>query len=339
MQNAITEGNEATEVILNIIKSTANKVALFEARILRNKKEIKRLISTSSTTVYRNVLSYLNIKVKGQLNGFRFFGFYSSEYKSSLQKLDEIRQNNINDKELESHAAAHLSARNSTDNDSSTNLLIPSHLRESSWGGVVSYGVAIDSPMFTKMIGKIKFQYRAGYEAIRYLKFDKGDNPKAVALHLKIEEKDGKPLFKAFTTEDPIIQLSSNKLSSVLSEIFSAFDILPKRHWSGFEYFGLDKPDVLEVCTKSLQNLACKKLDNIPEEVSAGDSTKQSDQHGEQILTDLKNIRKRNGGETSSLCKKASKARNDKIHKLVEYASFGDIKSEYYFFFSPTLHK
>ncbi|XP_066917770.1 uncharacterized protein [Clytia hemisphaerica] len=41
----------------------------------------------------------------------------------------------------------------------------------------------------------------------------------------------------------------------------------------------------------------------------------------------MTNIRIRNAGPTSTLCNKAVKARNEKIHKLVEYASFGDISS------------
>ena len=44
-------------------------------------------------------------------------------------------------------------------------------------------------------------------------------------------------------------------------------------------------------------------------------------------LKDILNVRHRNAGPTCDLkSKKAQRERNDKIHKLVEYASFGDLK-------------
>lgn len=44
-------------------------------------------------------------------------------------------------------------------------------------------------------------------------------------------------------------------------------------------------------------------------------------------LQDVINIGHRNAGKTSNLSKKAQKVRNEKISEMVDYASFGDLKS------------
>ena len=62
---------------------------MFEVRVVENKELIHSERSTNPTTVYRNILNYLNIHVKGKLNGNRFFGLYTSEYRDTIERLDK----------------------------------------------------------------------------------------------------------------------------------------------------------------------------------------------------------------------------------------------------------
>ena len=47
------------------------------------------------------------------------------------------------------------------------------------------------------------------------------------------------------------------------------------------------------------------------------------------VLSKTESVRNRNAGPTSSLCSKSQLKRNELIHELVDFASFGDIKGIY----------
>ena len=70
-------------------------------------------------------------------------------------------------------------------------------------------------------------------------------------------------------------------------------------------------------------------IEKIPTKESE-ESEKQSKKVCKQdqpVINDLLNIRHRNAGPTSDLNRRAQKNRNEKIHQLVNFASFGDVKS------------
>jgi len=65
---------------------------------------------------------------------------------------------------------------------------------------------------------------------------------------------------------------------------------------------------------------------NVESDDEVGDE--YTDNASGDLLQSLNNIRKRNAGTTSKLCPKAIRRRNEVIHELVKYASFGDVKSK-----------
>ena len=140
---------------------------------------------------------------------------------------------------------------------------------------------------------------------------------------MEIEERNGAPLCKIFTVENPIIEFCSENLPNVMKSSFKKLDVSCKKHWSGFEFFGLDKPDVIELCTQHTANENGNQL--------AGEEKKRCkvDYQSDDIAKAVLDIRHRNAGETSSLkSQKAVANRNLTIHKIVEHVSFGDVPSK-----------
>jgi len=87
------------------------------------------------------------------------------------------------------------------------------------------------------------------------------------------------------------------------------------------------RSDVLKVVTASLAECVNEHCNsNVESDDEVGDE--YTDNASGDLLQSLNNIRKRNAGTTSKLCPKAIRRRNEVIHELVKYASFGDVKSK-----------
>ena len=103
-------------------------------------------------------------------------------------------------------------------------------------------------------------------------------------------------------------------------KIYKQLGLKCSKKWSGFEFFGLDKNCVLSVTTcpygKSL------KVDQSSFERIASENGP---------LKSLMNIRHRNAGPTHDLCHKAAKHRKQTVKNIVDYATFGDLKSKFAF--------
>ena len=189
----------------------------------------------------------------------------------------------------------------------------------------------MNSEKYIKRIGKVNCRLQPGYEAIRTIK---KENNSVVKLHLKIVQSHEGPIYQAFTLVEPVIDVSSLIIGRIPTEIFEKLGVSVKKHWSGFEFFGLDKADVLKVITAPYHEYA----DTVDNKLLANQGNintivenKLEDKKQEEVLQHIINIRRRNAGETSTLCKKASKTRNAAIRKVVDYVSFGDIKSKFIF--------
>ena len=48
-----------------------------------------KLLENKIGTFWKNILKFSNIHVKGKLNGNRFFGLYTSDYRDAIEKLDQ----------------------------------------------------------------------------------------------------------------------------------------------------------------------------------------------------------------------------------------------------------
>ena len=87
--------------------------------------------------------------------------------------------------------------------------------------------------------------------------------------------------------------------------MLSQIKAVTKRHWSGFEFFGLYRAEILKIIEKVTVNV------------------------DDSSLREIQNVRCRNAGPTSELkSKKSMDNRNKKIDEVVDYASFGDLKSK-----------
>lgn len=262
-----------------------------------------RLMSKNPTTVYRSVLQKLKVQIKGKLNGQRFFGLSTKDYESALDsKCNNLTMNT-------------LFADKDSDN------FIPVHVRKSTFKRVVSTGIPFYDPGYERKICNVSCRLQPGYEIIRQMQLP--NSSMYIDVHLCIERGDDGPIFKGFTKSEPIINVSNKDIGIVVGEVFSELKINKRKNWSGVEFFGLDRSEVIDITSKppKIPNDPSEELDNV------------NDYSEISVLNDAYQIRRRNAGPTSNLCPKAIKARNETIHKLVQYASFGDVASMYDSFF------
>ena len=176
---------------------------------------------------------------------------------------------------------------------------------------------------FIVQVGSKQIYVPPGFESVRNVKLN--DNS-SVPLHCKVEQADGEPLFTCVTTEKPEFSVSSFKISAVVRTALKKLDITASRRWPGCDFFGLTRSDIFAQM-ESKQNVFCEE--------------KEKEGSFSNILKDVLNVRHRDAGPTHSLCRKAQKHRNELIHDLVQFATFGEFKGIYnynikfaiYFFF------
>ena len=294
-------GNITYELRNRIYKSERGN-PMFESVYEDKDGKPVRLISTNPTTVYRKVLEKFKVRIKGKLNGQRFFGLNTKDYEFAL---DSEFNNLTTDVQF----------------DNSPGDFIPVHVRKSTFKRLVSTGTPFYGPGYTRKIANVSCRLQPGYEIIRQMQLP--NSSMYVDVHLCIERGDNGPIFKGFTMSEPIINVANKEIATVVAEVFSELKINPSKNWSAVEFFGLDRSEVIEVTSKP------PKIPNEPSEVLEN----VNDYSEISVLNDAYQIRRRNAGPTSNLCPKAIKARNEIIHKLVQYASFGDVASMYDSFF------
>lgn len=140
---------------------------------------------------------------------------------------------------------------------------------------------------------------RPGYHSCRSVNLGVDHS---IKLNWKIEKGDNGPIYRAYTEEDPLVDISSTIIGSCVNKALQALGVNSKKHWSGFEYFGFMKSDFMEKLTQiDLPTGYCNNDNDFVSEDHNKDVNKDT------ILQKLHNVRKRNGGTTSSLCPKAVK--------------------------------
>lgn len=301
------ENKSITYLIYNNISRSSLGKPLFESVIKLDDKVTFRTFNLNPSTVYRKVVENLELSLKGKLVGQRFFGLMTKDYGETMGHSNEEEA--------------------SFDEHSKLNIVCdPIYKRQFSFKCVSSFGQPLINSDYEIKIGKIKCRLQPGYESIRSVKLT-GD--KYVDLHLQILYSDAGPLFKAYTLSNPIINSTSLKIKEVVKQAMVLLNVKSNKNWSAVEFYGLTRSDVLEVITKPISQIEIRP---DSETCDAGISVQPCSSKNVKIdgvLQDILNIHRRNAGETSGLCKKSIKARNATIHKLVEFASFGDVKSMY----------
>lgn len=337
-RKVVYEDGLMSDIVLDIGKSALGKPS-YTATVISNKTIEKRVSSNNPTTAYREILKFLEYQVKGKLNGGRFFGLTTKDFELAAKSERNMETDEVHDmdRELETGGLKVIDFDNDLD-DAEVELLqnddehlVSTHQRGNlSWVCVKNFGSEeSNNPSYHKNLGRLTFKFRRGFESIRKWKtVDK----KEINLHMKIEDQDGVPLFRVFTLENPLIMCSSKKLSEVKNMVFENLKISGKvRNWTGFSLFGLDRPEIIELCTERDVNTDYDSSESDDEMGSDAKMIKK--QITDTVAKSVLDIRHRNAGETSGLkSKKAQNSRNQAIHEIVEHVSFGDISSIFLFF-------
>ena len=288
-------------VLCKIYSSTLKK-PLFECSVETDDSQPQVFTAINPTAAMQKVFNCTGITPKRTWNGNHFFGLHRKDVIEALK----------------------LAPKNKNDNSQNTN--ITTDIAEtcdsrytSLWGGVISIGnvdACNNFNAFTIPVGSKLIYLPPGFESVRNVKLDE---KKSIPLHCKIEDKDGQPLFSCVTTQKPEISVSSFKISAVVRLALKKLDVTASRRWSGYDFFGLSHSNTIKQI-QSKQKLVIdekeKKQVSLP-----------------KILKDVLNIQHRNAGPTHTLCRKAQKQRNEVIHQLVQFATFGDLKGIYLWVF------
>ena len=272
-----------------ISQSTTNR-PLFQCIATENDVTVSGTTATNPTTASKKILQLINISLSFK-NGCSFFGLDRKEVIEMQRKVEGKPGNSC---------------------DMGQGPLCVTHAvqRQATWFDVANFGTPNYDPKFSCKFGRSSFRLQPGYEALRCISLP---NEKEVILHCKIEEGNANSIiYKCITVEDPIIQCEGPKATVVVKEALRLLGVQTKKKWSGYDFFGFMKPDVLNVLNK-------------PE----AKQSKIRKVEVDHVFRLGMQIRSRNAGETSSLKNaKSIKSRNEKIHKLVEYVGFGDVKSK-----------
>ena len=198
------------------------------------------------------------------------------------------------------------------------------------WNGIKSIRNPVQNDQrFTYQFGGGNvLNLNSGFTSIRGIKSE--DTQFYIYNEITIGDSGG-PEFKCYTLDnnnelDKICK--GSKPTSVVNEIFDILKVKKKRNWSGFEFFGLNRTDVI-------QQLNCKN-----EALIKQPSKKSRDANSYPELVKVASIQVRNAGKTDDLQHKRSKdVRNEAIHEVVKLASQDDVQSiEFNFFYlSPDI--
>lgn len=294
----VSENSTKTEykVACLIYPSTLN-IPLFVCTLIDAESTTpKSFTSNNPTGCMRKIFNELNIKPKKNWNGHSFFGL---DRKDFPKPVSSTSTNNPVD--MHSYATSYKSNRDAI------------------WIGVKSLGMPTLDILYQHAIKKCgrSIYLRPGYEAIRGVRT--GNSDKIVELHCQIKSSITGPVFRCYAPSDSEIDFTSNVATSAVTLALEKISHTTKKNWSGYEFFGLLKPDVLNLIIVPPQS--DNNDDSKKKKFSDYKDTDRS------ILRDAENLHIRDGGATSNLkSKQAQRNRNGTIHKLVQFASFHDVK-------------
>ena len=256
---------------------------------------VKRQISSLYiTTVSNEILKILNVKYNKRWSGVKFFGLNREDVQNLLVS-NEHGKNVAGD----------------SSNNNCNVFIQKSEVEEvefednCTWLGVYCYGERVTgefSRLYEKTYKNTTFYLRHGFTSTRAVKCQ-DEHEKSVLVTCKVLASGPTPQFICETNNSSV---QSDNITVAVSQMLSQIKAITKKHWSGFEFFGFYRADIMKILEKVVE-----KVDN-------------------SLLKDIANIRGRNGGPTSNLkSKKSKEKRNEKINEVVDYASFNDVKSKY----------
>ena len=58
-------------------------------------------------------------------------------------------------------------------------------------------------------------------------------------------------MYRIYTSSDPVIDCISDVSPKVVKNAFKLLDFVSSKNWSGFQFFGFDRADVMQILTRS----------------------------------------------------------------------------------------
>jgi len=188
------------------------------------------------------------------------------------------------------------------------------------WNGVLSLGEPVggDTTGWSTFVCGERLALRKGFSVSRDVRTASGQWM-TVKCEVTVGEEDPNalPYFKCTSNlQDGTVSSSgSHNMTCAVKKILTDLGAVTKHHWGG-DFFGFHLPHVKSMLT----------LDDVTSEPPPKQPPRTAGTH--PLITRLRNIRNRGGGPTSSLQRKDSRdRRNETIHDLVQFASFGDVQA------------
>lgn len=299
------------------------KIVVFKTE---NPDEPEWTVSDSKITpCVKSCLSKLKLTTKKDWPGTQFYGFYTSVYNRLLTEEEEEKLNS--EKANEDTVSTNDGGNEENEiNKSFKNFALDDNNDSCSdkfrWMGVRNFGKVgpnrhNEVPLFD------------GFKSQRMVlcTYDEGRSIlKLVNCQVNIIQNDKDTEHSACSflcyLENGVDFIEDSEISVAVNTLLKKINCVGTKHWSGYEFFGLSKPDVVQTLQRMVG--ATSSLTTTSEKVESRQKKKKKD-----ILKNVENILNRNAGPTKDLSRQAYKdARNKAIHSVVDAASFGDVKSK-----------
>ena len=274
---------------------------------LESVASVTKLSASGATAEIFKVLGLFSRK---RWSGLSFFGMSLLAYSEAVEakaKLDDSGYSTADNSSVDNNLLGCLndSLVNDRQKENENPVMIEdvdlgtSSTNRYVWVGVVSYGKYISNDNF--LYDDIPLT--VGFKSARKVVCE--SETVLVSCEIQHDDITDLPLYIRWTEN---FTHSHHKISVAVKNLLCDIKCAGKKNWSGFNFFELTRVDVKNVLVN---------MKPSPRESSKKDS----------ILSEISNVRHRNAGPTSNLSLQLYKNnRNDLIHRVVDYTSFGDVK-------------
>ena len=284
------------------VKISADKWPLFSCSYLpEDLDESKRIYFTATNPTKATMSCLKSLGHKRKWSGYDFFGLNKPDVMAAVTTA--MQEDGMSEFEVTPEISE----------DPAPSL---PNMRKSGatiwWGGCLSYGVPVLEPPYQKTVSEGKsYRLQPGYVGVRVIQ----QLCKETEVLCEVTRGSSGPQFScslADSLDAPATFRTPTQAMYYIFQILGLNDL--RRNWSGYEFFGFNKPKVLA-------QIAC------PSHHYRDSSDLDLEKHPQ--LAKIANIRARKGGPTNGLSgRRAKESRNEAIHDVVKLASFDSISSK-----------
>lgn len=251
------------------------------------------------STVVKDCIKALGLKSKKNWPGTNFYGLASADYRCKHLEEEGLKKKNNCSSDSSSSPKSNL---NQAPVDNSENGF------KYEWVDVLSYGEFRDDKNF--MHNDIPLN--VGFSSER--KVTRQDFSITIRCTIGIDDSCNLPLYTCSSENEAY---SDHQISTCVKKFLTKIGCLGKKHWSGFDFFGLSRKTVSNV----LENMKKKNI-------------VKCDNERKSLLTKLNNTIQRNAGPTCNLSSTTyQNARNELIHNVVDATSLEISSVSHLFYF------